>query len=40
MGVVDIQAQLLGKVILAAHGILHLRLLLHQTGVNLALIVL
>ena len=40
MGVVHIQAQLLGNMLGAAQRVLHLRLLLHEAGINLALILL
>lgn len=40
MGVVHIQAQLLGDVLGAPQCVLYLRLLLHEAGINLALILL
>ena len=40
MGIVHIQAQLLGNVLGAPQGVLHLRLLLHEAGIDLALILL
>lgn len=40
MGVVDVQAQLLGQVVGPAHGILNLGLLLQDAAVELALILL